>query len=108
MPRVPRFLCREQLTLEPYAGATAHGETWSSAVSPKPRAFVEPTNRLVKVAGVEEVATAIAIVCPPAPAFPVRSRVTRADGSVYRVLSAGAWPLGAGTEVLLGGMGATS
>lgn len=106
--RVPRFFCSESLTLEPYAGASAHGEAFAAAVTPKPRAFVEPTNRLVRMAGKEEVAEAIAVVCQPAPDFPVRSRVTRADGSVYRVLSAGPWPRGAALEVLLGGMGATS
>lgn len=102
MPRIPRFIARERLSVEPYAGATAHGNAYGTAVTV--RAAVEPMTRLITTPeGQEATAELAAYVRPPMPDVPVESRVTRqATGRVYRVLAVGDWPLGAGHELLLG------
>ena len=101
MPRIPGFVARERLSVEPYAGAGAHGDTYGTAITV--RAMVEPMVRLVKTStGLEATSELAAYVRPPVVEIPVESKVTRA-GRLYRVLAAAPWPLGSGHELLLGG-----
>jgi head-tail adaptor len=92
------MLLREQISVEIYAGAGAHGDRWRAA-EPR-RAYVEPKHRIVATeAGGEVVSEAIAYV--RGDDVTVDSRIGW-KGRRFRVLSAVPLPLNAGTELMLG------
>lgn len=98
--RVPGALLREQISVEIYAGAGAHGDVLQPAV-PR-RAYIEPKHRLVgaREGREEKVSEAIAFVrgndITP-------ESIVAWKGRRFRVLSAVPLPRDAGTELLLGG-----
>lgn len=88
--KVPSFLLRDRITVEPLAGSGAYGDTYDAPRTIK--AHVEPTNRLVLDRdGQTARAEANVIIRPEDGPIPLESRLTW-GGKTYRVLQAGAMP----------------
>lgn len=102
--RIPGVMLRTALVVEPYAGQTgAGGPSFGAALSPAPRAHVEPKRRLVRDADGQQVLTAAVAYLKPGPVIPPRSRVTW-NGRTLSVLSEGEL-FGTYLELNLGGAG---
>ncbi|WP_445396442.1 hypothetical protein ACSMX9_22590 [Streptomyces sp. LE64] len=84
--RVPRWLLRHRITIEPYEGDSAYGPLHGPPV-PDVRAAVAEGRRLVRdqegrqVVSTAQVVLEVGTVCPP------ESRITLPSGRVTRVLS---------------------
>ena len=90
MIKVPSFLLRDRVTIEPYAGSGAYGDTYGTPRVVK--AHVEPTNRLAIARDGQTVrAEAVVILRPEDGPVPVESRLVW-GGVTFRVLTAGGLP----------------
>ena len=87
MRRIPRYLLQHIITVEPYLGSTAYGETWGAPR--QVRALVLPKRRAVtKSDGGEVICTAVAYAAPdPELEIATESRITYA-GKTYTVRAA--------------------
>ncbi len=99
--KIPGFLLRETLSIEPYLGATGAGNSYGPAVSVPAR--VEPKRQVLRAAdGGEIVSTAVAWTKPDVDA-PELSRVTW-RGQTLTVLTGGVMD-DTYLELALGGAG---
>lgn len=101
--RIPGFLLRDTIAVEPYAGQTGAGESFGAATDLKAR--VEPNRRLVTTLDGEEVVSEAKAWVKPGQTIPPRSRVTW-KGRTLTVLADGEMD-GAYLELVLGGAGAS-
>lgn len=88
MARLPDWLLRHTVTVEPYTGPGAYGDTYGSPVSV--RALVEQRRRLVRtVDGTEAVSgTTVYAQLDALAQVPARSRVTLPTGITSKVITA--------------------
>lgn len=85
----PPFL-RDTLSVQGYLGAGARGPQYAAPATV--RCDVQPQYKLLPDAqGRQATATALAIVRPEN-AYPIESRVTTSDGTVYRIIAANPTP----------------
>lgn len=88
MGRLPDFLLRHVVSVEPWAGATATGDSFGPAVEIE--AYVERRRKLVRAQDGSEVVseTQVFAQLDALDAAPARSRVTLPTGETSKVLAA--------------------
>ncbi|MDT0346761.1 hypothetical protein [Streptomyces litchfieldiae] len=86
--RVPGWLLRHRITVEPYLGDSAHGPRYGPAVEGIPALVAATHRQLTDTDGREVIATA-QIIAAPGLHCPPGSRVTLPDGRATRALSVG-------------------
>lgn len=86
MTGIPGWLLRHQVTVEPYAGASAYGPTYGDAVAV--RCFLDQQTRQVRDPGGVQVVSSSTAYCPLGTAAPAQSRVTLPDGQTTIVINA--------------------
>lgn len=79
--RVPRWLLRHEIVVEPYLGQGGNGPTYGPAVTV--RCFRDDARKLVRDAAGEQVVSETTCYCPPATVAPPLSRVTVAGKTAY-------------------------
>ncbi|MEW2573648.1 hypothetical protein [Streptomyces sp. NPDC047070] len=79
MSRVPAYLLRHRITLEPYAGDSAYGPQYGPPV-PNVPALVNPAPRLFRTADGRDVTAAATLIAAPDLDCPLGSRITLPDG----------------------------
>lgn len=89
MSRVPGWLLRHRVSIEPYLGDSAYGPTYGPAVEDIPALVAAKVTQTRDTTGRETVSTAQVITGPDLDC-PTGSRVTLPDGRVTRALSVAA------------------
>ncbi len=86
MTRVPPFLLRHRIGVEPYLGDSAYGSTYGPAVEDVP-ALVDTSPRMVRAPDGREVLAAATFIADPNIDCPPGSRVTLPDGCTATALT---------------------
>lgn len=86
--RVPAYLLRHRITVEPYAGDTAYGPTYGPPVSDVPALVSEQVRQTRDAEGRQVVSTA-SVIAGPDLDCPTGSRITLPSGRTTRALSVG-------------------
>lgn len=87
MSRIPGFLLRHQVTIEPYDGSSAYGPLYGAPVTV--RCFLDEQTRLVRAADGHDVTSNATLYCRlDAVTAPPESRVTLPDGTQRTVVAA--------------------
>ncbi|MGW4810552.1 hypothetical protein ACWEPB_02755 [Kitasatospora cineracea] len=86
MSRLPGWLMRHRITIEPYLGNSAYGPRYGSAVAV--RCFLDEQTRLVRASNGDETTSTSTAYCPLATDAPAKSRVTLPDGRQTTVIAA--------------------
>lgn len=86
MTRVPRWLLRHRITIEPYRGDSAYGPVYGPPAADVPALVAETVRTLRDRAGREVVSTA-QIIASPDLDCPAESRITLPDGRITRAIS---------------------
>ncbi|MEV2203739.1 hypothetical protein AB0E11_27785 [Streptomyces fradiae] len=89
MTRVPRWLLRHRITVEPYVGDSAYGPQYGPPVEDVP-ALVAETVRTVRDREGREVTSTAQVIAEPDLNCPAESRLTLPSGRRTRVLSVAA------------------
>ncbi|MFK0069753.1 hypothetical protein RKD32_003969 [Streptomyces sp. SAI-195] len=86
--RLPRWLLRHRVTVEPYAGDSAYGKTYGPPI-PDVRALVDARIRVVRNREGREVTSTATVYAEPdlAAQCPPESRITLPDGRVTTVIA---------------------
>lgn len=84
--RVPAYLLRHRITVEPYLGDSAYGPQYGPPVENVP-ALVAETIRLVRDREGREVTSTAQIIAAPGLDCPAESRITLPDGRTTRAIS---------------------
>ncbi|MGW5673939.1 hypothetical protein ACWEV4_02405 [Streptomyces sp. NPDC003860] len=84
--RVPRWLLRHRITVEPYLGDSAYGPRYGPPVAGVP-AQVAGTIRTVRNRDGREVTSTAQIIAEPGLDCPAESRVTLPDGRTTKAIS---------------------
>ncbi|MGW4850147.1 hypothetical protein ACWEPZ_02800 [Streptomyces sp. NPDC004288] len=82
--RIPRFLMRHEVSIEPYLGDTSKGPTYGAAVPV--RCFLDAATRMVRSPAGEQVTSSSTVYADPGTVTPTGSRVTLPDGHVTTVI----------------------
>ncbi|MFC9680006.1 hypothetical protein [Streptomyces sp. NPDC056948] len=82
--RIPRYLMRHQITVEPYLGDTSKGPKYGPPVVV--RCFVDEQTRAVRNPGGEEVTSTTTAYADPGTQAPALSRVTLPSGRTTTVI----------------------
>lgn len=82
---VPRWLLRHRITIEPYTGDSAYGETYGPPVTDV-RALVSETVRTVRNKAGREVTSTAQFIAEPGLDCPAGSLVTLPSGRITTVL----------------------
>ncbi|ARX85630.1 hypothetical protein SMD44_05094 [Streptomyces alboflavus] len=86
MTRVPRWLLRHRVTIEPYLGSSAYGKRYGPAVADVPALVAETVKPLRNRDGREVISTA-QIIAEPNLDCPAESRITLPDGRTTTAIS---------------------
>ncbi|MFJ8146045.1 hypothetical protein ACIQ6R_13325 [Streptomyces sp. NPDC096048] len=86
MSRVPGWLLRHRITIEPYKGDSSTGPVYGPPV--EVRAFVDEQTRAVVSAGGEQVTSSSTAYARPGTKAPPLSRVTLPSGRTTKVIAA--------------------
>lgn len=86
MSRIPGWLLRHRITIEPYEGDSSTGPVYGPPQ--QVRAFVDEQTRAVVSAGGEKVTSSSTAYAPPGTKAPPLSRVTLPSGRVTTVIAA--------------------
>ncbi|WP_445524801.1 hypothetical protein [Streptomyces cyslabdanicus] len=86
MSRIPGWLLRHRITVEPYRGASSTGHIYGSPQ--EVRAFVDEQTRTVRSPGGEEVTSSSTAYAAPETTVPSLSRVTLPSGRTTTVIAA--------------------
>lgn len=86
MSRVPRWLLRHRITIEPYLGDSAYGKRYGPAVEDVP-ALVSETVKTVRNAEGREVTSTAQVIAEPGLDCPAESRITLPDGRTTTALT---------------------
>ncbi|MFD7647874.1 hypothetical protein [Streptomyces sp. KR2] len=84
--RVPRYLLRHRITVEPYLGDSAYGPQHGPPVADVP-ALVAETIRLVRDRQGREVTSTAQIIADPGLDCPAESLITLPDGRTTKAVS---------------------
>ncbi|MFF5495764.1 hypothetical protein [Streptomyces aquilus] len=84
--RVPGWLLRHRITVEPYLGDSAYGPQYGPPIEDVP-ALVAETIRLVRDREGREVTSTAQIIAAPGLDCPAESRITLPDGRTTRAIS---------------------
>lgn len=98
----PAVFQQHEVTIEPYLGRGAYGDTWGPGVAV--RGFTDHARRVVRSAEGSEVVSESTFYAPPGTVCPTRSRVTFPDGRRSLVIAArdrdgGALPVPSHVEI---------
>ncbi|OAR21906.1 hypothetical protein A8W25_28120 [Streptomyces sp. ERV7] len=86
MNRVPAWLLRHRITIQPYQGDGAYGPVYGPPIAGVP-ALVAETVRTVRNPQGREVISTAQIIAAPDLHCPAESRITLPDGRTTRVIS---------------------
>lgn len=86
MSKIPGWLLRHKITVEPYLGESSTGPLYGPPVTI--RAFVDEQTRAVRSAGGEETTSSSTAYAAPDAIAPALSRVTLPDGRTTTVIAA--------------------
>lgn len=85
MSRIPGWLLRHRITVEPYRGASSKGPIYGPPQTV--RCFVDEQTRTVRSPGGEEVTSSSTAYAAPGTVVPALSRVTLPSGRVTTVIA---------------------
>ncbi|NJP70042.1 hypothetical protein [Streptomyces sp. C1-2] len=85
MSKIPGWLLRHEITIEPYKGDSSTGPVYGSPA--RVRAFVDEQTRAVRSPGGEDVTSSSTAYCAPGTKAPPLSRVTLPSGRVTTVIA---------------------
>ncbi|MEU2759389.1 hypothetical protein [Streptomyces sp. NPDC007094] len=80
MRRVPRYLLRHRITVEPYLGDSAYGPTYGPAVVDVPALVSAAVRQVRRATDGREVVSSTQVITAPGLDCPPGSRVTLPDG----------------------------
>lgn len=83
--RLPNYLLQHQVTIEPYTGTGAYGDTYGAGVAV--RCMVDGKRRMIRDQSGEQTMSMSTVYCALDTPCPVGSRVTLPDGRVATALS---------------------
>ena len=86
MSRLPRWLLRHRITVEPLTGQGPYGPVYGPPLAV--RCFLDAQTRMVRDPGGDEVVSATTAYCPPGTAAAPGSRVALPDGRQTVVIAA--------------------
>ncbi|RLU85883.1 hypothetical protein CTZ27_26310 [Streptomyces griseocarneus] len=86
MTRLPAFLLRHRISVEPYLGEGAYGARYGARIEDVP-ALAAETVRMVRAVDGREVTSTAQVIADPDLICPVGSRITLPDGRVTTALS---------------------
>jgi len=84
--RIPGWLLRHRITIEPYEGESSTGPVYGAAQTV--RCFVDEQTRVVRSPGGEETTSSSTAYCAPGTTAPPMSRVTLPSGRITTVIAA--------------------
>lgn len=101
--KVPRFLLRHRVVVEPYDGDSAYGPTYRPAI--EVRALVAEANKLTRNREGVEVTSTAQVITEPGLDCPAESRLTLPSGRITKAISVAAHtapglPVPQSTEVM--------
>lgn len=82
--KLPRFMLRHEVTIEPYLGETSKGASYGTGVTV--RCLRDDKRRLIRTTDGQEVISSITLYCPPGTTAPAQSRITFDDDATAVVL----------------------